>query len=74
MTDVSRYRHYAADCMRRADEEQSPDDRNILLNVALAWIRLADQLQDASEPVPSPPEPPICANPPEPPIRADAWI
>jgi hypothetical protein len=48
MIDVESYRQYAADCLRQAEGEDSPDDRNILLNVALAWLRLAQQTE-ASE-------------------------
>ena len=39
------FKQYAADCMRQAESQQSPDDRAILLNVALAWVRLAQQSQ-----------------------------
>jgi hypothetical protein len=45
MIDVESYRQYAADCVRQAQDQQSPDDKNILLNVALAWLRLAQQTQ-----------------------------
>jgi hypothetical protein len=31
--------------MRQAEGQQSPEDRAILLNVALAWVRLAQQSQ-----------------------------
>lgn len=37
------FRHYAADCVRQAEGEQTPEDKNILLNMALAWVRLAQQ-------------------------------
>jgi hypothetical protein len=40
------YAQYAEDCMRRADDEEAPEGRNILLNMALAWVRLAHQTQD----------------------------
>jgi hypothetical protein len=39
------FKQYAADCMRQAEGQQSPEDRAILLNVALAWVRLAQQTQ-----------------------------
>ena len=52
MTDVLSYRQYAADCLRQAQEEDTPDGEAILLNVALAWLRLAQQHEAmASEPV-----------------------
>ena len=41
MMNVESYREYAADCMRQAQSEQTPGDRIIVLNMALAWLRLA---------------------------------
>jgi len=41
MMNVQSYRQHAADCVRKAQGEETPEDRNILLNVALAWLRLA---------------------------------
>jgi hypothetical protein len=41
MTRVESFRQYAAECMHQAEVEESPEDKNILLNVALAWVRLA---------------------------------
>jgi hypothetical protein len=41
------FRQYAADCVRQAAGEQTPEDKNILLNMALAWVRLAQQSQSA---------------------------
>jgi hypothetical protein len=41
------FRLYAADCVRQAEGEQTPEDKNILLNMALAWVRLAQQSQAA---------------------------
>jgi hypothetical protein len=43
------FRQYAADCVRRAETEQKLEDKTLLLNLALAWIRLAQQSQAASE-------------------------
>lgn len=51
MVNVSRYRQYAADCVRQAQSEETAEDRSILLNVALAWLRLARQSEE--EPSPS---------------------
>jgi len=45
MMNVESYREYAADCVRKAQGEDTPEDRNILLNVALAWLRLARQTE-----------------------------
>ena len=41
------FREYAADCVRRAETEPKPEDKTLLLNMALAWIRLAQQSQAA---------------------------
>ena len=49
MIEVESYRKYAADCVRQAQDQDSPDDKNILLNVALAWLRLAQQTQVMDE-------------------------
>ena len=45
MLNVESYRQYAADCVRQAQNEPTPEDRNIVLNVALAWLRLARQTE-----------------------------
>jgi hypothetical protein len=44
-SSVTRYRGYAADCVQQAQGEESTDERNIMLNVALAWLRLAQQAE-----------------------------
>jgi hypothetical protein len=49
MSSVRRYRQYAADCVRQAQAEEAIEDRTILLNVALAWLRLALQLEQRRE-------------------------
>jgi hypothetical protein len=41
------FTQYAADCVRQAESQQTPGDKDILLNVALAWVRLAQQSQAA---------------------------
>jgi hypothetical protein len=43
MTTEDNYRAYAADCVRQAEGAGSADEKAVLLNVALAWIRLAHQ-------------------------------
>jgi hypothetical protein len=45
MMEVESYRQFAADCVRQAQTEARQEDKNILLNVALAWLRLAQQTQ-----------------------------
>jgi hypothetical protein len=62
MSSVIRYRQYAADCVRQAQAEQMTEDRTILLNVALAWLRLAQQLELRLEAA-SPPAVPDHAEP-----------
>jgi hypothetical protein len=52
MARIDNFRQYAADCMQQAKVQQSPEDRDILLNVALAWVRLAQQ----SETLPAAPD------------------
>ena len=42
---VKRYRQYAADCVRQAQSEETLDEKTIMLNVALAWLRLAQQTE-----------------------------
>ena len=55
MSSVSRYRQYAADCVRQEQSEDTPADKTIMLNVALAWLRLAQQRETAAEHVPERP-------------------
>jgi hypothetical protein len=43
------YREYAAECVRLAESEAAPEDKNILLNVALAWVRLAHQTRSLAD-------------------------
>ena len=43
--NVESYHQYAVDCVRKAQREEAPGDRDILLNVALAWVRLAQQTE-----------------------------
>jgi hypothetical protein len=45
MSSVYRYRQYAADCVRQAQSEDTSEERTIMLNVALAWLRLAQQAE-----------------------------
>ena len=40
------YAEYAEDCMRQADGEEAPEGKTILLNMALAWVRLAQQTHE----------------------------
>jgi len=45
MGTADNFRQYAADCVRQAEGARTPDEKNLLLNVALAWLRLAQQKQ-----------------------------
>ena len=54
-TDALSYRQYAADCLRQAQDEVTPGGRTIMLNVALAWLRLAQQKETAIGSVPDRP-------------------
>jgi hypothetical protein len=45
MSSVTRYQQYAADCVQQAQSEVTPDHKTIMLNVALAWLRLARQVE-----------------------------
>lgn len=45
MGTAESYRSYAADCVRQAEGAKSSEEKTVLLNVALAWIRLAHQKQ-----------------------------
>jgi hypothetical protein len=49
MVSVTRYRQYAADCVRQAQDEEAAEDKTIMLNVALAWLRLAQQAEARDE-------------------------
>ena len=49
MISVTMYRQYAADCLRQAQDEAAPEDKTIMLNVALAWLRLAQQAEARHE-------------------------
>ena len=44
-SSAERFREYAADCMQKATGAPTPEDKNLLLNMALAWVRLAHQSQ-----------------------------
>lgn len=57
MSSVTRYRQYAAECVRQAQGEDGSEDKTIMLNVALAWLRLA-QKTEAIEQAESPPTAP----------------
>jgi hypothetical protein len=65
---VTRYRQYAADCVKQAQSESSNGDKTILLNVALAWLRLARQNEELAE-ADSPPTAPVEDQPDSAPVE-----
>jgi hypothetical protein len=46
MIEMESYHQYADDCVCQAQNEGTPEHRDILLNIALAWLRLAHQAQE----------------------------
>jgi len=42
-TDAMKFRRFARDCIRIAEQIVSADDQAALLTMAQEWIRLADQ-------------------------------
>jgi hypothetical protein len=44
--EPSDFRKFAEECLRLADQVQSVEDKSALLNMAQAWIRIADQGQE----------------------------
>jgi hypothetical protein len=47
MSTAEDFRQYAEDCLRQADDEATADEKNIMLNLALAWVRLAEMATTA---------------------------
>jgi len=45
MRNSEQFRKYAADCVRKATGSQDPEEKNLHLNLALAWVRLAHQTE-----------------------------
>ncbi len=43
MSTPEKFREYAADCLQKAGSAETPSEKNIHLNMALAWVRLAHQ-------------------------------
>ncbi len=50
MTRGEKYRHYAADCVRVAQEISSPADKALLLQMAETWVRLAERTDGKNKP------------------------
>ena len=49
MMNAESYREYAVDCVRQADGQRSSKHKDIVLNVALAWLRLAQQTEEIKQ-------------------------
>jgi hypothetical protein len=49
MATAEHFRRYAEDCLRQADDETTVAEKDIMLNLALAWVRLA-QMTTTAEP------------------------
>jgi hypothetical protein len=45
MSTAEKFKDYAADCVHKAGEATTPEDKTLLLNMGLAWLRLAQQVE-----------------------------
>ncbi len=45
MGKAEQYRHYAAECIRLAQQSQHPPEKDMLLSMASAWRRLAEHAE-----------------------------
>jgi hypothetical protein len=45
MGKAEQYRHYAAECIRLAQQSQYPPEKDMLLSMASAWRRLAEHAE-----------------------------
>jgi hypothetical protein len=43
LTMAENYRQHAADCLRLAQSVSTPGDRTVLVEMAAAWLRLAER-------------------------------
>jgi hypothetical protein len=49
MGKAEQYRHYAAECIRLAQQSQLPPEKTMLLGMAAAWRRLAEHVEENDE-------------------------
>jgi hypothetical protein len=49
MSLVDRYREFAAECVRAAQQATNADDKASLLEMAEAWLRLAQRASKAGD-------------------------
>ena len=61
MTVVARYRQYAANCLSAAKEISDPLVRSSLVDMAQAWMTLAEQTEGTTPPRFLTPQPPQSA-------------
>jgi hypothetical protein len=47
LTSAEKYRQHAADCLRLAQLVSTPGDRTVLVEMAAAWLRLAERASSA---------------------------
>jgi hypothetical protein len=48
MGSVNRYREYASDCLRLCGTISDPTSKAVLIDMARAWVRLAEQAEKNS--------------------------
>ena len=48
MGKAEQYRRYAGECIRLAQQSQRPQEKQMLLNMAEAWSRLAEHAENTS--------------------------
>ncbi len=49
MWRAEQYRHYAAECIRLAQQSPYPPEKDMLLSMAAAWRRLAEHAERMNE-------------------------
>lgn len=49
MGKAEQYRHYAAECLRLAQQSRSPIKKDSLVQMAEAWRRLAEHVETLGE-------------------------
>jgi hypothetical protein len=52
MASADEYRRHASECVRLAQETQSPTDKALLLRMAETWLRLAQQAENRGQKTP----------------------
>jgi len=49
MGKAEQYRHYAAECIRLAQQSQYPPEKDMLLRMASTWRRLAERAESEGD-------------------------